>query len=355
MSAVEAADPDTPVERLLELAGEFPSAFCANPILPLLHYEFPQLPAQFAPDVLGRLLRYDKIPFSFLQWVIACGDAYAVEAAKLHQGSTTTLPADDVLIERAVALRMETPTPDAEMIASIEMLLVSGILPTWLAEPLACIQPPQITPSQAYAAQLDEKLTAELAALQSDPVVLAEHPDVAVRLAAAQDPATPAATLTVLADDPNVQVQRALAANPTTPIVILDRCIADRSAYNRRARQALAANPSASAAQIEALVDDPEPAVRAQLLHRADLPNELRARLYTDALTICAETIHPLGATLCAAISSYPEALAEYAASWDWLTRYAIVQNRATPADVCALLIVDGIRPVQRAAQEELS
>jgi hypothetical protein len=67
--AAVASNPNTPVETLLRLAGAYPEQFCANPALPLLLLENPNLLAEMPPARLRGLLRYANVPRDFLEWV----------------------------------------------------------------------------------------------------------------------------------------------------------------------------------------------------------------------------------------------------------------------------------------------
>src|SRR5215469_18458286 len=52
-----AANPNTPTPVLLSLAEQFPEAFLANPVLPLLLIESPRLLEALSPQALFSLLR----------------------------------------------------------------------------------------------------------------------------------------------------------------------------------------------------------------------------------------------------------------------------------------------------------
>ncbi|MFD4372870.1 hypothetical protein [Streptomyces sp. NPDC058486] len=120
---------------------------------------------------------------------------------------------------------------------------------------------------------------------------LAGDPDSRIRAALAENPALDAALARRLAGDPAAKVRRALAHNPRVPLdVLVSLARTDRIAGALLPRVA-----TASAAETEALVSSADPAARALVAQRRDLPPEARDRLArdADAKVVAAVAPHP--------------------------------------------------------------
>src|SRR5579884_3930443 len=62
LAPIIASNPNTPAKTLFDLADDHPHEFLANPILPLLHLENPSLFAHMYADSALRLLMCEEIP-----------------------------------------------------------------------------------------------------------------------------------------------------------------------------------------------------------------------------------------------------------------------------------------------------
>ncbi|KPV47963.1 hypothetical protein SE17_40625, partial [Kouleothrix aurantiaca] len=130
--AAVAANPNTPVETLVRLAGIVPAHFCANPALFLLLLENPNLPGEMPVATVRGLLRYAGVPRMFLEWLVAYGLPDVAAAARLHvayAGET-----EDWQTFSAAALA-QAPLPDSPDL--LLELLALGAVPEWLLPAIA--------------------------------------------------------------------------------------------------------------------------------------------------------------------------------------------------------------------------
>ncbi|MEV0650316.1 hypothetical protein AB0I28_34150 [Phytomonospora sp. NPDC050363] len=89
---------------------------------------------------------------------------------------------------------------------------------------------------------------------------------------------TPLTHKALLADDDG-EVRRAVIARAELPEELTDTLLADPDGETR---EALADNPHISPETVKALTDDPSPLVRAKVMLRHDVGEDVRARLYSE-------------------------------------------------------------------------
>lgn len=327
--AAVAAHPNTPLDLLLHLAGAFPAAFCANPVLPLLLLEQPDLPARMEADTLRRLLCYAGVPRSILRWIAAHAAPPEAEAARLHIVLAGEVGPDWPAHARAALWKVAPPSYSDLLLE----LLGLGATPAWLLEMLAAIGDAEVRAAVARSPYTPRELLRPLRcagasgdlrsyaapADQCDPETLAwlATGGVYARRVAARNPLTPAPVLAQLAADIDRSVRQGVARNRSAPPALLARLAADRAADvrqlvarhaaapqtldrlardgsrdvrfavarnqhappavlerlasdpDRAVRQGVARNPSASVALLARLSDDPHPAVRAAVARRS--------------------------------------------------------------------------------------
>jgi len=340
--AAVAANPNAPLDTLLRLAGEFPGAFCANPVLPLLLLEQPDLPARIDPNALRRLMSYASVPRSILAWIAAHAAPAEAETAQLHVGLAGEAGDDWPALARA-ALWKASPPSYSDLLLE---LLGLGALPDWLLELLAAAADKEVRAAVARGAHTPRDLLRPLRRAGAsgdlngyatpapglDPAIvvwLAEG-GVYARRVAARNPVTPALVLAQLATDADRSVRQGVARNPAAAPALLARLAADRApdvrqlvarhaaaphvlerlardasrdvrctvARNPRTplaalerlasdpahvvRQAVARNTAAAPALLALLADDASPQVRAAVARRADLEHRPNGPSHAD-------------------------------------------------------------------------
>lgn len=128
-----AANPNTPLQRLLALAGHCVAEFFANPMLPLLFLEHPDLLQQLPRSSLLRLVLHPDAPAFFLKLLTTFTNEDIAEAARLH----VNFAGEAGLEWRAEAERTirghELEYGDEFLLELIEL---GGTIPTWLVLPL---------------------------------------------------------------------------------------------------------------------------------------------------------------------------------------------------------------------------
>lgn len=315
--AAVAAHPNAPLDLLLRLAGEFPAAFCANPVLPLLLLEQPDLPARMGADTLRRLLCYAGVPQSILRWIVAHAAPSEAEAARLHIGLAGAAGADWPARARAALWRVAPPGYSDLL---LELLGLGGV-PAWLLEMLAALGDVEVRTAVARSPHTPRALLRPLRragasgdlrgygvpAQPCDPQVLAwlAAGGVYARRVAARNPATPAPVLAQLAADVDRSVRQGVARNSAAPPALLARLATDRTADvrqlvarhaaaphvlerlardpSRDVRFTVARNPRTPPAALERLASDPERAVRQALVRNPATQPALLVRLAADA------------------------------------------------------------------------
>jgi len=340
--AAVCANPNTPIETLLVLAGAYPAQFCANPIFPLLLLEYPNFPNEMPETALLHVLRYAGVPASFLAWLKTYGSPAVVEAAQLH---VNTL--GDVIdwAERAAVALRGTPFPSYhDVLRELESL---GTIPALLA-PLLVVHAAQLAaPDEAYHTPLAQ--TTSIIALDLDQLdAAADADDVAVREAVARHPATPLALLHRLEFDDATRVRQAVAANLNTPSEMLHRLMID----GIHTRLIVAHNPNTAPNTLLRLATDSYAPIRRAVTHHPNASAEVRDQVLIHLLLMCAGSDEPLYRLL---VHAHPQTPSRYleagAHAADWRCRYALTHNPAVPRAVLVNLSRDGNALVRAAAR----
>lgn len=359
-----AADPNTAAEALAFLAGPFPEAFCANPVFPLLLLENPSLPATMPAVSLGRLLAYAGVPADFVAAVAAYGPPELASAARLHVALAGE--AGEAWQGELAATTAALPSaPDDDLLVALAAL---GLVPAWLRPRLAAdarvaraLAGEVVVPEEAVA----ERPLAGRAAAAADPATprdelwrLADDEDAAVRSALARNPALRPEDLVELKRredrlDNDPAVYRAIAAERRAPPELLVELAGDRSAVFTGVRRAVARNPGAPPAALEALADELYAAdIRLHLAAHPNLGPEQRRKMVEASLDAALGAGDPLYRAI--ALShpeAHPRALALADRSPHWLERLALAGNPAAPGEAIARLTADGNRLVRAAAR----
>ncbi len=243
--AAVAANPNTPRDVLLELAGEFPTQFLANPVLPLLLLEDPNLPMTMDEPTLAKIIRYEQAPGAFIRAAgarngkeLQAGRAMHVQVAGEAEPGWEQEIAPFIL---DVDFRYNTSDDLADM------LRLPGLAPNWLLD-LLVMQP-------SMYARVVRNPDTPAAHLER----LAVYEDANVRRAIIAHPHVPAELIQRLARDPTPRVRQAVAGSNQVDAELLDLLAGDRDLIVRRA---VAKNPLATAAILDRLANDPEPDLR---------------------------------------------------------------------------------------------
>jgi hypothetical protein len=364
--AAVASNPNTPVESLMRLAGVFPEQFCANPALPLLLLENPNLPAEMPPATLRSLLRYASVPRDFLEWIVAYGSAAMADEARLHIHIGGEAGPDwpeqaraamrHMSLSQAIDIVPFTMTTDL-----LVELLALGAVPAWLTEALAESADPAIQAAVLAGLHTTSPAASDAAAVQTegddiDPAQirwLGEDDDPQVRARAARSPAMPLDLLAWLAEDEARIVRRAVAENANATAKILAVLAKDYSWSNEAVRLAVVRHPNVSVDTLEYLAGDRSARVRQAVLAHPSAPAQARERILLAALEHCQMLSEPLYQTIALAHPLTPaEKLAARVYSTEWVERYAIARNPAAPGEALAALAQDGNRLVRAAAIE---
>jgi hypothetical protein len=313
--AAVARNPNTPTETLIGLIIEFPEAFLANPVLPLLLVEHPDLTLRL-PDVAQlALLRCATMPMALLRPLV---DLPARGRRSLRFRQPRPFIPPSVQFIRAVAAQhilIAGEAPDATWPAEVQDLVLRdlmrhktwpsaglatlpGVLPPWLIEMLwahkvyapALSASPDLTNEQRTSLAADPTATHALAlATQTQPEILhtllpttdgkvqraiAHHPRATpailaalsqehaagIRRAVAYNPHTAPTTLAHLATDADETVRIAVAKHPRTPPTALAQLALDVAWH---VRASVAANRHTPISTLERCAVDAQPEVRA--------------------------------------------------------------------------------------------
>ncbi len=289
-----AANPNTPTNTLLWLAGSCWEAFLTNPVLPLLLLEDPGLPLRLPTQALLALLRQDEPPAEFLRTLQRHDDPEVRDAARLHRRAGLKVT-DNPLIARLESAK-------GSGLALRELLSV-GLVPPWLLR-WAMESASKALREQAWTQALasgDESLQAHARLLRwlewlgtrkprkedahhvtpEKMATLAEGGVFARRLAA-KNRATPPEVLQRLAGDPSQPpvVRRFAAKNRATPPTAL---LSLAMTGDKAMRAAVLRNASTPSAALEQLATAPEVDFRRRVAANRNTPPAALARLAQDA------------------------------------------------------------------------
>jgi pentose-5-phosphate-3-epimerase len=302
-------NPNTPLQTLYALAGEFPQEFLRNPILPLLNMTRPQFVKEMPTLSWRSLLRFFSLPKGWLRQVqtdttYQRNQEETWQLIQLHTASEIPKQwrqqADSQLRKYRQSLAPSTsPASRADFVV---FLLFVSLFPytaemlkeQWLrAVPVA---PREVGKALATNAVMSKKTVAQLAQetdtfilrqvarhpYTAEPALtrLATHRDVLVRRAVASNPRTPLKYVQVLASDNNALVRRSAASHPALTEQDQEILVLDEDGGVRAAFASLSRLAPALYAQ---LARDPVSEVRTALARNAKIPQELLSVLASDA------------------------------------------------------------------------
>ena len=288
-----AANPNTPTDLLLRLAGRHFDSFVSNPVLPLLLLEDPGFCLKITVSTLRRLLRREQLPETFLRSLERHGDAEIRAGARLHVALPHTAEAD---LEMAAHLR-SLPVRRG----MIEPLLALGAMPVWLIEPLGGASDPKIRhlvlrtlkqnpePDAQALWRLLERAglrpkapntwTGPASDLMASELERIASSGIAARLQAALHPRTPPAVVQRLSADECRRVRLAALGNPALPEQVLWAYAGFR---DERIREKVASNPAAPEGLLDQLSADPSAKVRRRVARNRHTAESTLARLAQD-------------------------------------------------------------------------
>ncbi len=401
-----AQNPNAPLDCLLNLSREFPAAFFANPLCPLLDLTQPGWYEQVEDLTWLFWLKSEKIPQHWLN---------QVEAEKRRRGAASHSiggQAGDVWVAARLHIALpalhtggEHITP--EMARNIGFVARHERTPVPLLHELAaivCQYDDVMEIGNAVCEQIRRDVAQNSAAPEQILRQLAQDKDPKVRYRIGRNPSTPADLLDLLTSDSSAYVRSGVAANPATPVALLERLAWDTNYEEKYARArhqivpkarlndvsrmqaqealnniklvkgALAGNVSTPLPVLMHLASHPEHEVRARLAANPAVPAEVLLGLVTDVepvlWTLVEKNVHvPAEAleTLAAhengrvriGVASHPntplEALARLAGDSNVRVREAVAKNPRTPERTLASLLaygetIDGTDTIVRVA-----
>jgi hypothetical protein len=275
LGALIARHPNTPPKTLARLAGRFPRAFLANPILPLLLLEEPGFIARFQESDLLRILRFPQAPLCFITACHTHPNAQVAEAVRGHVAIAGEIsPEGEVWQHEVVDAVMRLPVPDPE---SLFNLVETESAPCAFLERigLAAVHEPELPPE---ARRVRKRLRgwARRRAMQrarraagTAPSVdepkdgwshlvghTVQHRDYSTLLDMALDPDLPAEAMPVLATTRSIpyhirrRLRLHLARNLDTPSDVLTQILLSYTAPR------IAAHPNATPAMIQTVAEN---------------------------------------------------------------------------------------------------
>lgn len=278
-----AQNPNTPLPILINLAQEFPHEFLANPVLALLNLASPDFLKQFPPSTWFQLLRCQELPKAWLQWlspeqkdsrrgsVLYRASADIESARQKHVALLNKVPRD----WRATALRevkqFQEHLPPTPSPTSFPVLL---IWPELILRNILRLQAEEQATIVKHCPTLKSETLHALFRNQLER-------DFSLQRSLARHPNTPVEVLTKLSHtkrDP--LVRKAVACNPRTPPFLLSALAQDSNAMVCRA---VALHPATPLADLTFLAHSPETEVRAALAGNAKLDEELFWHLADDS------------------------------------------------------------------------
>jgi Leucine rich repeat variant len=313
-----AGNPNADRDVLLRLAPTYPGEFFANPIVPLLLLEHPDVWLQYDRRVVTPLVQHpDALP-GLLAILTHHYDSAVAADARLHVNLAGELSSDEWAGAAADELwQLQLGHSDDRLCLAID----DGAVAPWLIPPLILHGnedvrlalghrtdlPPEIlalfrragAPRQlvGYASPRHGIAPGELERLMRGGAwargLVARHPcappvllsqlaadlDVNIRCTVARNNATPPTVLSGLAGDEAGAIRKEAAYNRSTPLPVLERLARDHG-YHVRSR--VARNPSTSSAVVSTLAGDECWQVRRLVALRPDASLETLSRLAED-------------------------------------------------------------------------
>ena len=249
-----AANPNTPTPVLLSLAEQFPEAFLANPVLPLLLIESPCLLEALSPQALLSLLRLADVPHLLLGTALHANDETVRRVATMH-----------VAIAGEVTDAWRSVLTDQILLLNTRPAIVPSflfdpeILPVWLLPILALVPDASMRVGLLHHPELPPAIIEQFALDSSENV----------RAVVALNESTSPHVLAQLADDPAPRVRGSVALNGKTPLALREVLATDPDPSVRSKVAMHSTLPEDLSLQ---LLDDTEPEVRARVIARLPLP-----------------------------------------------------------------------------------
>lgn len=348
--AAVAANPNAPLETLLRLAGSYPEQFCANPMLPLFMLEHPGLPASIPVATLQRILWYPQAPAFLLEWIAEHGSPEVADEAKWHVNVAGEIAADSETIMRLAIWKM----PIASYNDLLLELLDLGAVPVWMLEALIgngdkdvrrAVARSSGTPREALKLFWRLGASADLTmyappdpTLDGDMLEWLAAGGVYACTLAARHPNASDAVLRRMANHRTARVRQAVAQHPRAPESTLERLAGDDEPG---VRQAAARNARTPVRALLRLAQDPAADVRWTVARNLNTPPGTLALLAQDRRRIVRQGAARNPQTPIAALAGLTQ-------DAEWRVRLALATNPAS-APFTAQLAADAEWRVQRA------
>ena len=333
-------NPNTSSETYLRLGAQFPEEFLANPILDLLLIENPTLLHGLPDTMLVQIMRKPVCPPDFLTWAAAHASAkvqlaVAMNAKAPPEALERLHRSVHAVVREALSsqLYLHADASNAEALFTQAMRDWLGALPVheayqaWkkgdidLTQFSALNQEVQLLLADALPILQGESLE-QLASICDEPVLRT-----LLRVTAAQNPATEAATLNGLFHC-DWKVKKALAGNLSTPTETLEK-LSEESHLS--VRYAAAENPNTPTVALEKLAEDKDRLVR---IAAAGNPNTPAAALEKLGQTDVGGAVAENPSTPAATLEKLGADVEEY-------VRRAVAKNRSTPISTLEKLALD--------------
>jgi hypothetical protein len=335
--------PNTPPRVLAKLATQFPEQLLDNPVFDVLPLENPNLLNELPVGTRRSLLKREKCPVSFLEW-LAQDDDEGVQLAlamnpntpahilqKLSQsGSSKVANAAKrhVSYPGASALEKGNPNEALDIALSQELLSRSELKQArLLAAWLVAHGPPESGSVPSLARWVQKQLWRALSRLDCVPATaclqLATDPDRDIRQAVAEKPHTPGPALKFLSEESSPAIREAVARNRETPPQVLASLAGDESGA---IRAGVAANTSTPPSVLQEMAEDRSTSVRANVAWNPVTPASALERLaaHGDKYAWSLATNNALPAEMLSVLAKHK----------DKMVKERVAENSNTPQDV---------------------
>lgn len=310
LAPLVASNPNTPVDLLLALAADHPREFLANPALPFLLLETPDLPLGMSRTAVAQMTRLEDVPLVILKQLGASKDPIIVEMSGAHvriageydgasapysphNSERAAFEVAQVYSIRAAFGRMVHLTANGQR----GWLQLLHLYPRWFLDLLAHDESYQSVAlahcraMDAKSAQLPSRHGAEWSTgdaaedIATRPLTRAEFMILAtdrrfeIRVALAHRDDTPDEARRILARDDDYRVRHAVAIHPNTPPHLLLKLESDGSG---RVRYGVASNPNTPPFALATLAHDKDHDVRAMVARNPSTPKTILDDLLSD-------------------------------------------------------------------------
>lgn len=320
-----ATHPNTPPEVLLKLAWQFPKEVLENPGFEQILVENPNLLKRLSKKILLRLLKQDKVPPAFLEWVADYPNKQVLLAVAIPGNTSTT------------ALEKLNRSQYPEVVEAAKLHV------NWAQTPSLTLD--EVLTAAASRAELETNWQSENKLLKCRAVpefilpVLTEE----TRLKIARSPDTSAKVLARLVKDSDerreVEIRVAVAQHPHAPKNVLEQLLGDRSSG---VSEWAANHPKISLNILQ------EFHTRQQAILNPNTPSEILSQLASS-------TERGMSLSLARHPNTPGNILENFAASADWQLRLAVAFNLSTPISVLQQLTQDTYWEVRWAVAQNLS